>query len=315
VTESRKFIDLFAGIGGMRIPFDSRGWECVFTSEIDKWARATYAENFGIVEAQIHGDVTKIDENQVPDHDLLVGGFPCQPFSHAGHKRGFEDTRGTLFFDVQRIIKRKRPKVVLLENVRGLLSHDKGHTFGRIVEILSAEYVVHHALLNARDYGLPQNRIRIYIVAIRSDLDGANDWKFPAPTADRGTLKVQDILEDSVDPKLTISDRLWASHQARKARHLSKGNGFGYRLVNGRSEFTATISARYYKDGSEILLEQEGKNPRKLSPREAARLQGFPETFKPSHSNVQAYKQFGNAVPVNVIDAIASEIDFFIRGK
>jgi DNA (cytosine-5)-methyltransferase 1 len=259
--------------------------------------------------------VTKIDENQVPDHDLLVGGFPCQPFSHAGHKRGFEDTRGTLFFDVQRIIKRKRPKVVLLENVRGLLSHDKGHTFGRIVEILSEEYLVHHALLNARDYGLPQNRIRIYIVAIRSDLDGANDWKFPAPTADRGTLMVQDILEDSVDPKLTISDRLWASHQARKARHLSKGNGFGYRLVNGRSEFTATISARYYKDGSEILLEQEGKNPRKLSPREAARLQGFPESFKPSPSNVQAYKQFGNAVPVNVIDAIASEIDFFIRGK
>lgn len=299
------FIDLFAGVGGIRIPFDEQGAECVFTSEIDKAARKTYSQNFGIPEDEIAGDIQKIHVSQIPSHDILLGGFPCQPFSHAGHKKGFDDTRGTLFFDVARIIKKHRPKAFVLENVRGLVSHDSGNTFKRIIEILSKEYVVKHELLNAKDFGLPQNRLRVYIVGIRADLPKSDEFEFPSPTAVKGSTRVGGILEKNVDKSFTISDRLWAGHQNRKIRHLEKGNGFGYRLVNAKSEFTATISARYYKDGSEILVEQKNKNPRKLTPREAARLQGFPEWFEPSESKMQAYKQFGNAVPVAVVRAIS----------
>lgn len=303
------FIDLFAGIGGMRIPFDEVDGSCVFSSEWDLHAAAVYHENFG---EYPHGDISKIVATDIPPHDLLLAGFPCQPFSHAGHKKGFEDIRGTLFFDVARIIDESKPKVVLLENVRGLISHDKGSTFRRIVEVLdSLGYVVHWKILNARDFGLPQNRPRVFIVSIRADVAGAFEYEFPLPTG--VATRVADVLESVVDSKLTISDRLWNGHQRRKREHIVRGNGFGYSLINHTSETTRTLSARYYKDGSEILVEQEGSNPRKLSIREAANLQGFPAWFKPSQSSVQAYKQFGNSVSIPVIRAIRDTLTkFFI---
>lgn len=313
MSKTFDFIDLFAGIGGLRIPFDEIGGRCVLTSEIDKHAVSTYAKNFDEQEIDIRGDVTKIDSKDIPRHSLLLGGFPCQPFSHAGHKKGFDDTRGTLFFDVQRIIEAKKPKVVLLENVRGLVSHDGGNTFKRVLEILGEHYVVHHALLNARDFGLPQNRIRIFIVAIRKNVKGAADWVFPQPTHDRNALRVGDVLEKRVPPKYTISERLWESHQARKLRHEQNGNGFGFRLFSASSNYTSTLSARYYKDGAEILIEQKHKTPRKITPREAARLQGFPESFVINASDVQAYRQFGNAVPVSIVRAIAQSLKHLLN--
>ena len=303
-----RFIDLFAGIGGMRIPFDEVNGECAFSSEWDAHAAAVYLENYGEIP---HGDISKIDESEIPDHDLLLAGFPCQPFSHAGHKKGFDDTRGTLFFDVARIVNYSKPKIVLLENVRGLISHDKGSTFGRIIEVLeSLGYVVHWKILNARDFGLPQNRPRVFIVSIRADQEGALNYKFPKPICSATT--VADILELSVDPALTISDRLWGGHQRRKRAHLERGNGFGFSLVNGETATTRTLSARYYKDGSEILVEQVGLNPRKLSIKEAANLQGFPSWFIPSRSSAQAYKQFGNSVSVPVIRAMRDSLTNFI---
>jgi DNA (cytosine-5)-methyltransferase 1 len=176
-----RYIDLFAGIGGLRIPFDELGCKCVFTSEIDKYARQTYATNFQVDDSEITGDIREVHVKEIPDHDILLGGFPCQPFSHAGHRRGFDDTRGTLFFDVARILKKHQPKAFLLENVRGLVGHDNGNTFNRILEILGSGYVVHHALLNAKDFGLPQSRLRVYIVGIRKDLPGAKNFQFPVP--------------------------------------------------------------------------------------------------------------------------------------
>lgn len=311
-----KFIDLFAGIGGLRIPFDgnwpgSLNGECVFTSEIDRFAAQTYEENFG---EKPSGDITKIDPEEIADFDLVLGGFPCQPFSHAGKKLGFDDLRGTLFFNVAQIIKAKKPKVVLLENVRGLVSHDKGRTFARILEVLQKDlgYTTYHQVLNAKDFGLPQNRARIFIVAFRDKVD---DFKFPLPTKE--ITKVGRILTPNSNRsgKYTLSDTLWASHQRRKQQHLEKGNGFGYRLFSRDSTYTSTISARYYKDGSEILIVQKGKNPRKLTPREAANLQGFPASFRIPVSDTQAYKQFGNAVSVPVIAAIAAQLKPYLNSQ
>jgi DNA (cytosine-5)-methyltransferase 1 len=303
-----EFIDLFAGIGGFRIPLEAAGGRCVFTSEIDEYARRTYAANFGLELDQIHGDIRLIDAGDVPAHDLLVGGFPCQPFSHAGLRQGFDDTRGTLFFEIQRIIEAKKPKAILLENVRGLKGHDGGNTLRRILEILGKDYVVSTRVFNSKDFGLPQNRARIYICAIRADLPTSATFDLASIKGYVIPTRLGDILEDQIDEKYTISDRLWAGHQRRKAEHLQKGNGFGYRLFNSESSYTSTISARYYKDGSEILIEQQGSNPRKLTPREAARLQGFPDWFIPCESEAQAYKQFGNAVSVHVVNAIAEAL-------
>jgi len=306
-----KFIDLFAGIGGLRIPFDSFG-ECVFTSEKDKNARAVYSINFDTPETHIDQDVSKFADcipATFPDHDLLLAGFPCQPFSHAGKRKGFEDTRGTLFFSIANVISVKKPKVVLLENVRGLLNHDSGNTFTVIRATLEElNYVVHYRVLNARDFGLPQNRNRLFIVAIRRDLKNASTYEFPAATHKRDDLLVEHVLDRHPSHALTISDKLWQGHQARRLRNKAKGTGFGYQIFNSRSKYTATLSARYAKDGSEILIEQEGRNPRLLSVTEAKRLQGFPEDFIPSPSRTQAYKQFGNAVPVAVVDAIAQTL-------
>lgn len=299
---SFKFIDLFAGTGGIRIPFDEIGGECVFSSEWDKFAQKTYSANFGEIP---HGDITQIDPKDIPSFDLITGGFPCQPFSNAGLKKGFEDTRGTLFFNIAQIIEVHRPKVVFLENVKGLLSHDKGNTFTTIKQVIEdLGYKVNYKIHNAKDFGVPQNRQRIFIVAIRDDLDF--DFQF-AETSEIA-VKVGDILDKEVDPKYTISDKLWAGAQRRKQEHIAKGNGFGYSLFNAESPYTSTISARYYKDGSEILIDQGNKNPRKLTPREAARLQGFPENYIISVSDVQAYKQFGNAVAVPAIRSVAKQL-------
>jgi DNA (cytosine-5)-methyltransferase 1 len=262
-----KFIDLFAGIGGIRIPFDELGGECVFTSEFDKFAQQTDEANFGEIPS---GDITLIDEKEIPEHDILLAGFPCQAFSHAGLKRGFEDTRGTLFFDIARILKHHRPKAFLLENVKGLRGHNGGDTLQTIIEVLNRDLGynnLHIEVLNAKYFGLPQNRERIFIIGFKE----SNDFQFPMPTMEK--TRLGDILHKNASDKLTISDRLWTSHQKRKKRAKEKGYGFGYSLFNRDSEYTSTISARYYKDGSEILIEQKGKNPRMLAPREAARLQ------------------------------------------
>ena len=298
------FIDLFAGIGGMRIAFEKVGGECVFSSEWDKFAQQTYAANFGDTP---HGDITQVELTEVPRHDILIGGFPCQPFSHAGLKRGFEDTRGTLFFDVARIIDHRKPSMVLLENVKGFTTHDKGRTMAVVKETLEElGYNVFHKVLNAKDFGLPQNRERVFIVAINKKKMGSIGFEYPTPS--KVETKLGDILDAKVDEKYTISNKLWAGHKRRLKEHRAKGNGFGYSLFNTKSPYTSTISARYYKDGSEILIEQKDANPRKLTPREAARLQGFPERFKIPVSDNQAYKQFGNSVAVPVIHAIAKNM-------
>lgn len=298
------FIDLFAGIGGMRIAFEKVGGECVFSSEWDKFAQQTYAANFGDTP---HGDITQVELTEVPRHDILIGGFPCQPFSHAGLKRGFEDTRGTLFFDVARIIDHRKPSMVLLENVKGFTTHDKGRTMAVVKETLEElGYNVFHKVLNAKDFGVPQNRERVFIVAINKKKMGSIGFEYPTPK--KVETKLGDILDAKVDEKYTISNKLWAGHKRRLKEHRAKGNGFGYSLFNTKSPYTSTISARYYKDGSEILIEQKDANPRKLTPREAARLQGFPEKFKIPVSDNQAYKQFGNSVAVPVIHAIAKNM-------
>jgi DNA (cytosine-5)-methyltransferase 1 len=297
------FIDLFAGIGGMRVGFESVGGQCVFSSEWDKFAQQTYAANFGEIP---HGDITKIDVSEIPKHDVLLAGFPCQPFSHAGLKMGFDDTRGTLFFDVARIIESKKPSLVLLENVKGFTTHDKGKTFKTIVEIMEQlGYKVHARVLNASDFGLPQNRERIFIVCINKRKIKNKEFSFPKPP--KKPTAVGMILESNVDKKYVLSNKLWAGHQRRLREHRERGNGFGYSLFNSKSVRTSTISARYYKDGSEILISTRG-NPRKITPREAARLQGFPDSFVIPVSDTQAYRQFGNSVAVNVIKALAKEM-------
>lgn len=301
-----KIIDLFAGIGGTRLGFHQTGKvKTVFSSEIDKFAVKTYRANFGEIPS---GDISKIPENYIPDHDILVAGFPCQAFSQAGKKLGFADTRGTLFFEIARILRYKKPKAFLLENVKNLKSHDNGNTFKIIEQTLkSLNYDVSSAILKAKDFGVPQNRERIYIVGFNKDeVKHYNNFSFPAKSTTN--ISVGDILEPFVDTKYTISDALWNGHQRRKKEHKEKGNGFGYSLFNDKSKYTNTISARYYKDGSEILIEQDGINPRKLTPREAARLQGFPEDFIIPVSDTQSYKQFGNSVAVPVINAIAKNI-------
>ena len=299
------FIDLFAGIGGLRIPFEELGGRCVFTSEQDKFAQQTYEANF---KEKPSGDITKIEISDIPAHDLILAGFPCQPFSYAGLKRGFDDIRGTLFASVAMIAKYHRPKVIFLENVKGFKSHDKGRTFETVRRVIEEDlgYKLFYKALNARNFGLPQNRDRFFMIAF-SEGSAMESFNWPEPLMT--PTRVGDILEkEPVDLKYTISDRLWKSHKRRKRQHQTRGNGFGYSIFNSSSEYTSTISARYYKDGSEILIEQPDANPRKLTPREASRLQGFPSDFIIPVSDVQAYKQFGNAVPVPVIRILAKHV-------
>ncbi len=296
-------IDLFAGIGGIRLGFKQAfndHIKFIFSSEIDKYSKLTYEKNFG---DQPSGDITQIEPQEIPPFDILLAGFPCQPFSHAGLKKGFEDTRGTLFFNILRIVEYHMPSVVFLENVKGFKNHDKGNTFKVVKESLeNLGYTVSAKVLNAKDFGVPQNRERIYIIALLN----SEEFSYPSPL--NTETKLGNILDDNVDKKYTISDKLWAGHQRRKREHQAKGNGFGYSLFNESSLYTSTISARYYKDGSEILIAQKGLNPRKITPREAARLQGFPEDFKIPVSDTQAYRQFGNSVAVPVIEALAKKV-------
>jgi len=318
---SFSFIDLFAGIGGMRIGFQNQGGVCVFSSEFDKHAQVTYQQNHGEFP---FGDITSISPADIPEHDVLIGGFPCQPFSHAGLKQGIDDTRGTLFHDIAAIIEAKKPKIALLENVKGLVSHDKGYTLLVILRTLTrigyscnipkdiiesgstkqVQDLAKKMVLKSVDFGVPQNRQRIYIVLWK---DGLID-NFEYPQGCGSKTRVGDVLHTEPDEKLTISDRLWAGHQRRKVENKKKGKGFGFGLFYHESPYTNTISARYYKDGSEVLIDQKPKNPRKISPREAARLQGFPEAFEPSASNTQAYKQLGNSVTIPVIEQLAKNI-------
>lgn len=318
------FIDLFAGIGGFRIAMQSAGGRCVFSSEWDEAAKETYFDNYGEVP---FGDITKPEiKALIPDYfDVLCAGFPCQPFSNAGLKKGIEDTRGTLFYHIAEILRDHQPKAVLLENVRGLISNDKGRTIQTVLRTITGmgykcnipQELIDNGpitklkaecskmVLSAKDYGVPQNRPRIFIVLWREDVD-VNEFFYPEP--EKMKTRLGDILEQNVSDVYTISDRLWEGHQRRKEEHAKKGNGFGYCLFNDDSEYTSTISRRYYKDGSEILIEQKGKNPRKLTPREAASLQGFPKEFKIPESNVRAYQQFGNSVAVPVVTKISEQI-------
>lgn len=306
------FIDLFAGIGGMRLAFEEAGGKCVFTSEWDKYSQVTYFENFG---EKPEGDITKIPEKAIPDHDILVAGFPCQPFSIAGVSKknslgrahGFLDlTQGTLFFDVARILKAKRPKAFLLENVKNLKSHDKGKTFEIICNTLdSLGYKTYTKVIDGKHY-VPQHRERIFIVGMDKCIFG-NDDLFKFPVLPEPTFAIKDILEKKVDPKYTLSNHLWNYLQKYAEKHKAQGNGFGYGLVD-LNGVARPLSPRYYKDGSEILIPRKKGNPRRLTPRECARLQGFPDSFKIVVSDTQAYRQFGNSVVVPVVTDIAEQM-------
>jgi len=304
-----RFIDLFAGIGGTRIAFEKAGCKCVFSSEWDKFAQITYEKNFGEKPA---GDIRKIHSSEIPDHDILVAGFPCQPFSISGVSKknalgrphGFDDpTQGTLFFEIKRILKDKKPQSFLLENVKNLQSHNKKNTFKIIIDTLEKElgYKVYYKVLDAVDY-VPQHRERIFIVGFRKSL------KFYFPDTETKTKpKFKDILENNVDKKYTLSDHLWDYLQKYAKKHREKGNGFGFGLTDIEG-YSRTLSARYYKDGSEILIAQNGNNPRRLIPRECARLMGFPESFIIPVSDTQAYKQFGNSIVSPLVFDIAKEV-------
>lgn len=307
-----KFIDLFAGIGGIRLAYQNLGGKCVFTSEWNDQAKRTYEANFGEVP---FGDITQISETQVPDHDLLLAGFPCQPFSIAGVSKknalgkahGFlDETQGTLFFDIARIIKHKKPKAFMLENVKNLTSHDKGKTFTIITNTLKElGYTVHSQVLNSKHF-VPQHRARIIIVGFRTEVfEGVENFKFPKLPELKKVFK--DILEPAPEAKYTLTDHLWKYLRDYSDKHKAKGNGFGFGLTD-MNGIARTLSARYYKDGSEILIPQEGKNPRRLTPKECARLQGFPDEFLIPVSNTQAYKQFGNSVTVPLIQAVGKQV-------
>lgn len=352
------FIDLFAGIGGFHQAMHSVGGNCVFASELDKYARISYEANYKETAPYLfennyqlfNVDINDADPDLIPDFDICCGGFPCQAFSIAGLKRGFEDTRGTLFFNIANIVRHKRqqghaPKVLFLENVKGLKMHDKGNTLKVILNTLEElGYAYRYDVLNAKYFGVPQNRERLFIIAWDTDQIPNADFRFPYGIDKDGntifdkkevTLKarethISDIFEpkDTMDPKYTISDRLWAGHQERKKRNKENGKGFGYSLFRPESTYSSTISARYWKDGSEILIDQSeyGLNPRKLTPVEAGRLQGYniqgngwenPHTKLTTHEQMpfkivvspkEAYRQFGNSVAVPVIKRISQEI-------
>lgn len=357
MEKSFTFIDLFAGIGGFHQAMHSVGGKCVFASEWNKHARASYEANYKYVSPEIFannnqyfaGDINEVNPADIPNFDVCCAGFPCQPFSIAGHRLGFEDTRGTLFFNIMNIVKEKiqagtPPKVLLLENVKGLKNHQKGETLKVILatmEELGYKYSIE--VLNAKYFGVPQNRERLFIVAWYKGLVNSDGFKFPFGINSKGETiydktvvadearptAVSDIFEpkSSIDPTFTISDKMWAGHQARKERNRLNGKGFGYSLFKDDSIYCSTISARYWKDGSEILIDQShlGLNPRRLTPVEAGRLQGYnikgngwenntpnmPTEQMPFEivvSKKEAYQQFGNSVAVPVVKRLALEI-------
>lgn len=333
------FIDLFAGIGGIRKGFEQAGGKCLYTSEWDEFAQKTYSNNYPS-KHPINGDITKVNAADIPDHDILLAGFPCQPFSIAGVSKkkslgrptGFADkTQGTLFFDVARIIKEKQPKAFVLENVKNLKSHDKGNTFKVIWETLTQDlgYTCSYKIIDGQSW-VPQHRERIVIIGFRNKVNfSLDDMLLPQ----KGEIKLGSILHktDGTEPKLpqdgdkyfdfennkvldkyTLTDNLWAYLQAHAAKHRSLGNGFGYGLVT-ENDIARTLSARYYKDGSEILISQgDGKNPRRLTPRECARLMGYPDDYVIPVSDTRAYKQFGNSVVVPLFQSVAEFIKPYV---
>lgn len=351
------FIDLFAGIGGFHQAMHSVGAKCVFASEWDKYARQTYEANYKSIAPNLfknnskyfNSDINDAKPEDIPNFDVCCAGFPCQAFSIAGLKRGFEDTRGTLFFNIANIVKYKKeqghaPKVLFLENVKGLKMHDKGNTLKVILGTLDElGYNYKIEVLNAKYFGVPQNRERLFIIAWDKDQIQIDDFRFPYGIDSKGRTiydrdKLTDTIEthlsdifepnDTIDPKFTISDKMWIGHQERKKRNRENGKGFGYSLFKSDAIYCSTISARYWKDGSEILIDQSelGLNPRKLTPVEAGRLQGYniegngwenSETKSTVHeqtpfnivvSKKEAYHQFGNSVAVPVIKRLAQEI-------
>ncbi len=315
-----KFIDLFAGIGGFRIAMQNLKGKCVFTSEIDVSAQRSYQANFGDLP---NGDITKINEKDIPDHDVLCAGFPCQAFSIAGRKGGFNDTRGTLFFDVARIIREKQPKAFFLENVKGLVGHDKGKTLATILGVLRDDlgyFVPNPQVMNAKNFGVPQNRERIFIVGFRSDL-GINHFEYPEPQGKK--LVFEDIREKMVvDTKYYLSQVYLETLKRHRARHESKGNGFGYSIIPNDGIANAIVVGGMGKERNlvyddritdftpttKIKGEVNREFVRKMTPREWARLQGFPDSFKIVVADVHAYKQFGNSVAVPAIHATAKKI-------
>ena len=329
------FVDLFAGIGGCRMGFERAGGECVFTSEWDDYARQTYKANFRVDEDHpFVGDITEVDASVIPDHDVLVGGFPCQPFSLAGVSKrtslgrphGFQDpTQGTLFFDVARIIEKKRPKAFVLENVRNLISHDGGNTFRVIRHGWKRNWATSFTLrvIDASAV-VPQGRRRIFIVGFDKDeyVDGTR-FNFDGLDLGAAFPRLSSVLHragvarsksltqtlfGAAAAKYTLSDGLWTYLQNYKTKHNAAGNGFGFGLV-GPDDVARTLSARYYKDGSEILVDQGGSlNPRRLTPRECARIMGFPDIFRIPVSDSRAYEQFGNSVVVPVVEAVAGQV-------
>lgn len=326
-----KFIDLFAGIGGIRIAFEQHGCECVFSSEIDRFAVETYEQYFG---DKPHGDITKIKADSIPSHEILTGGFPCQPFSLAGvsklqslgRQHGFADpTRGTLFFEIKRIISNRQPKAFLLENVKNLEGHDGGKTFAVIEKALrSLGYTLSVQVIDAAGW-VPQHRERIFLVGFHSSL-GVKEGEFVFPTPPAKRVDLTEVLEPRVNGKYVLGDAVWKTLQRHKAYHESKGNGFGYGLIKRpfKGKTTRTLSARYHKDGSEILIDRgTGKNPRRLTPLECARLQGFPADFQQMFSagvehpvsDTQAYRQFGNSVAVPLLTDIAGAIVAMVLAK
>jgi DNA (cytosine-5)-methyltransferase 1 len=315
-----KFIDLFAGIGGFRIAMQNLGGKCVFTSEIDKYAQKTYQDNFGEMP---HGDITKIDEKLIPNHDVLCAGFPCQAFSVAGRRGGFEDTRGTLFFDVARIIKEKQPKAFFLENVKGLTFHNGGRTLATILNVLREDlgyFVPNPEVINAKNFGVPQNRERIFIVGFHKSLN-ISCFEYPKPFEEKKVF--EDIREESiVNTKYYLSTQYLQTLKKHKERHESKGNGFGYAIIPNDGIANAIVVGGMgkernlvyddriidYTPTTKIKGEVNRECIRKMTPREWARLQGFPDSFKIEVADVHAYKQFGNSVAVPAIQATANQI-------
>ncbi len=323
-------IDLFAGVGGLRLGLEKAlkklglKHNCVLYSEINKHCRKTYENNFP--KTNLIEDIKKVRKvsEEIPNHDILLAGFPCQPFSQAGvskrkslnRSHGFKDKKqGNLFFDILKILNTKKPAMFLLENVQNLASYNKGKTLKTILKQLRKKYYVPEPqILNAIDFGLAQRRRRIYIVGFLNK--NIHEFSYPAPKLQKLSI-VKNFLDKKVDYSFTISDKLWRGHIKRRKRNIKNGKGFGFKLTKPNDFCTNTISSRYYKDGSECLIDQgKGKNPRKLTPKECFRLQGFPEIFKISDSKIEAYKQAGNSVPINVVEAICFKmIDYLINSK
>lgn len=316
--EIKTSIDLFAGIGGFRLALEQNNLQCVYSNDYNKYSCQTYSANFGEINC---ADLKNISAEEIPKFDLLCGGFPCQPFSIAGvskkkslgRKHGFDDKKqGNLFFEILRIIDYHQPKIILLENVKNLKSHDKGNTWQRIRnELVYRNYEIFSSILDGKYY-VPQHRERIFIVCFNKNYFPDIDFNFPSYPVKR-LYELEDLIQDKVDEKYTLSDKLWNYLQQHKINSQAKGNGFGYGIITKESNYTRTLSARYYKDGSEILIQQVNKNPRRLTPRECAKLQGFPDDFIIPVSDNQAYQQFGNSVIVPLVSDIIRQIKFTVK--